>query len=60
MHFLCRHRLFSLREILALICVLGLLRWDALLKSQALRDENRDLAFEGLDYAVAPALGDEL
>src|SRR5438445_4019336 len=60
MHFLCRHRLFSLREILALSCVLGLLPCEAPLESHALRDEKRDLAFEGLDYAVAPALGDGL
>src|ERR1035438_267922 len=33
MHFLCRHRLFSLREILALSCVLGLLPCEAPLES---------------------------
>src|SRR2546425_360646 len=60
MHFLCRHRLFSFREILALSCVLGPLPCEAPLESHALRDENRDLAFEGLDYAVAPTLGDGL
>ena len=60
MHFLCRHLLFPLREILAFSCVLGLHRCEAGLKSHALRDENRDLSFEGLDYAIAPALGNGL